>query len=157
MTNVADRFWSKVDIRSDSECWEWNAYVLNSGYGQIAVGDKQKKAHRVSWELTNGPIPDGLFVCHKCDNRKCVNPSHLFVGTQKENLADMKSKGRQRYVSGWKPLPGEQNPRAKVTKNQVVEIRSLAGKIPYKKIGEIFGLSASAVCLIVKRINWSTT
>lgn len=113
------------------------------------------KAHRFSWELHNGPIPAGLLVCHKCDNRKCVNPDHLFIGTHSDNTQDMLRKGRDNYKSGWKPLPGELNPSAKITALQVAEIRAMKGAESYKKIGEKFGISASAVCLIMNKTNWS--
>lgn len=149
-----ERFWMKVNKRSLSECWEWTANVLSSGYGQFFYKGKRSYAHRVSYVICVGEIPKGLLVCHKCDNRKCVNPNHLFLGTQKENLADMKSKGRQRYVSGWRPLAGEKNPQAKVDHIQVDEIRRLKGTCSYKEIGSRYGISASSVCLIINHKNW---
>lgn len=149
------RFWSKVNKLGESLCWEWNASVLQGGYGQYYFEGRNQKAHRVSWVISNGTIPNGLKVCHRCDNRKCVNPSHLFLGTQKDNIQDMLSKGRDNYVSGWKPLIGERNPQAKITKEQVIEIRETKWDIPYKKIGAKYGISAASVCLILNRTNWS--
>lgn len=88
-----DRLMEKITI-SDSGCWEWNAARFGNGYGAFRFHGKNIHAHRASWILKYGEIPSGLFVCHKCDNRKCVNPDHLFLGSNQDNLNDMKSKGR---------------------------------------------------------------
>ena len=89
-----NKFWAKVD--KSGECWEWTASKRHKGYGQTRfMGRGGRKAHRVAWEITNGEIPNGLFVLHKCDNPGCVNPGHLFLGTNRSNIDDMLSKGRQ--------------------------------------------------------------
>lgn len=98
---LAERFWPKVQHGTADECWLWTAALKESGYGQFMINSlsrKPLKAHRISWELAHGSIPDGLHVLHHCDNRRCVNPSHLFLGTNDDNIRDMIAKGRNRMV-----------------------------------------------------------
>lgn len=113
--SLAEFFWSRVNQREPSECWEWIGAIKHSFYGDCR-GDY---AHRVSWRLHNKPeIPAGFHVCHKCDNRRCVNPGHLYLGTAKDNNADLSE--RNRYKSGAK------GSRAKITAEQVIELRARA-------------------------------
>lgn len=101
--SIACRFWSKVS-RVENGCWEWQWSVFKqTGYGQFALDAKTPvNAHRMSWELVNGTIPSDLSVLHRCDNRKCVNPEHLFLGTQQDNVVDMVKKKRHVGTKGWK-------------------------------------------------------
>lgn len=89
-----DRFWSKVDKSGD--CWEWTACRTRAGYGQFKSDGRLHRAHRLAWALTNGPIPEGKHVLHRCDNPGCVNPDHLFLGSHQDNMDDMSNKGRRK-------------------------------------------------------------
>lgn len=115
------RFWSKVN--RTPHCWLWNASLDGRGYGKFVIWKGGKHtfhiAPRVAWQISNGPIPEGLLVCHKCDNPKCVRIGHLFLGTPKENAKDMLSKGR------FPKRTRERNPNAKLTYNDVLFIRKI--------------------------------
>lgn len=89
-----ERFWSKVDVRGPDECWLWMRGCGSGGYGQVWREGRNWQAHRVAYEFTRGPIPDGLWVLHRCDVPNCVNPAHLYVGTHKDNVRDRVERGR---------------------------------------------------------------
>lgn len=91
---------SRVFAETNTGCWLWEGTASNSGYGTVSVGRKSRSVHRVSWELFNGEIPDGLHVLHKCDTRTCCNPAHLFLGTPLDNMKDMVAKGRGKVAKG---------------------------------------------------------
>lgn len=119
--SVEDRLWSKV-IRHPTDCWIFTGCDNGYGYGLLQVGRAALKAHRLAYESANGPIPPGSLVCHTCDNRKCVRPSHLFLGTHADNNADMIQKGRAVYPKG------EKHGCAKLTEDQVRVIRAHRGR-----------------------------
>jgi hypothetical protein len=137
-----------------SDCIEWTGPRHYSGYGQGRIpGDRRpRRAHRLVWEQVNGPIPDGLYVLHRCDNPPCVNVDHLFLGTQLDNMRDAKAKGR-----GWHPR-GELNPKTHLTESQVREIRELyaAGGISQITIGSKYGIRQTSVSAIVRGQTWRT-
>ena len=124
MTTLNNRFWKHVDRRGDNDCWLWTASLDGKGYGQIAeIVDGQRKtlrAHRVSYELANGPLADGIVVMHTCDTPACVNPRHLRAGTMKDNTRDMLTKKRNRHGR----LPGVSNPFAKFSEQDVRLMRA---------------------------------
>lgn len=130
------------------ECWEWNAYCGGPGYGQIGIGGyKLEYAHRLAWMLTYGEVPDGLFVLHRCDNRRCCNPMHLFLGTNAGNMADCCMKGRTSR--------GELRPQAILTEVDVDTIRKRceAGET-CKAIGDEYGIARTTVSGIKHHYSW---
>ena len=143
---LSTRFWTHVSKGAQDECWIFKPHRKGLGYRQIKVGGSRvgSLAHRVSWELTHGPIPDGLVVCHRCDNPPCVNPSHLFRGTHKDNSQDMARKGKSQR--------GERNTTAKITAQIVAEIR--ASTKTGRQLATDYGLSASQVSNIRRRNQW---
>lgn len=119
-SNLINRFWSKVSKGDADACWEWTASLDGRGYGQFGIRTgRNVRAHRFSYVVAFGPIPGDLFVLHRCDNRKCVNPAHLFLGDAGDNIRDCFAKGRARP----NPAVGVQNGRALVDAEQVVSMR----------------------------------
>jgi hypothetical protein len=148
------RFWSKVN-KGDG-CWEWMDFLNNKQYGTLRVGSlvdgtrRRVLAHRFSWEMHFGSIPSGMFVCHRCDNPKCVNPDHLFLGTAKDNIRDMFRKGRGRPGR----LAGAAHGRAKLTEDDVRLILSQRGTKLEKELAAEFGVSQSQISNILTRQQW---
>lgn len=144
---VEERFWEKVRVAGPDDCWVWTAGRFKSGYGSF----DQFPAHRTAWALTHGPIPDGLVVCHNCpdgDNRLCVNPAHMFLGTHTDNNADMRAKGRASV--------GEMQPSSKLTVEDVQEIRRrfAAGGISQNALAREYGVCGQLVNGIIARKRW---
>ena len=136
-----------------TRCWIWTRGPLSKKclYGQISVNHKSVRVHRYAWQLYHGPIPNGLSVCHKCDNPLCVNPEHLFVGTEADNKADMVSKMRQAY--------GERGPATRLTEKQALEIKRRYKKVSRghgngAQLAREFGISKTAVQYIAQGRNW---
>ncbi|MDQ3539711.1 MAG: HNH endonuclease [Chloroflexota bacterium] len=149
--SAINRFWAKVD--KSGECWLWTAYRDRDGYGDVRMDGRKLVAHRVMWIIEHGPIPEGLYICHHCDNPPCVNPAHLFLGTNQENQLDAVRKGRQR---GFSPF-GELNSHAKLTTAQVAEIRRLyaEGDVTQWQLGATFGVSDATISKIVRYKTWT--
>lgn len=147
---VQNRFWDKARITGPEACWEWARSRFPNGYGQIQAHGKPTQAHRVAWELTRGPIPDGMCVLHHCDNPPCVNPSHLWIGTHRDNNADRDQKGRHRSALG------SAHGHAKLDESSVVAILRLHAKgISQRTLAFRYGVSTSIISEIVNGILWT--
>jgi hypothetical protein len=153
--SLEERFWVKVDRRGDDECWEWRASLDTRGYGNFGVPRNDgtgrfimQRAHRIAWELANGPLQSSAqHLCHTCDNRKCVNPAHMFIGNPKLNMADCAAKGRLG------DRRGENNPRAKLTEDEVRMIR--ASSKPYSELAKEHGVVKSVIGYAKSGVTWA--
>lgn len=169
------RFDAKVDRRGPDECWPWTSTRTPKGYGKFTLSRTSKKyAHRLAYEFEHGAIPDGLHVCHRCDNPPCCNPAHLFAGTNAENVADRVAKGRGRIIGprfpngklsrrtvdprdGTRGRPrGAEHPKAKLTEADVRLIRDLyaSGGATYRGLAADFGINPMSVWAVVARKSW---
>lgn len=147
-TDFISRFFSNIKA-VPSGCHEWQRSKKPGGYGQLRLGGKTLYAHRVAWEIANGDIPNGLHVCHTCDNPKCVNPDHLFLGTHADNMRDKKMKGRAVAFNG------ESHPRSRLTENVVREIRRMrTNGLTLRAIASEFGVSHVQVFKVCGGKQW---
>jgi hypothetical protein len=161
--SVEERFWQRVAQGAPEECWPWTGGRSGGyGYGEFYVNGENIGAHRYSYSLLVGPIPRGMFVCHRCDNPLCVNPAHLFLGTPWENTHDALRKGRiasgLRQGAHTRPdriRRGEANGAAKLSKQGVIEIRRrYAHGARQVDLAVDFGVSQSQISSIVRRETW---
>jgi hypothetical protein len=158
--DFAEKFWALVQ-RTDT-CWTWKGQFRNTGYGNVNINGIHKSAHRVAYQLSCGSITEGLFVLHRCDNRACVRPDHLFLGTQQDNIDDACRKGRtargDRNSTRTKP---DRHPRGvrhgmhKLTDDDVRSIRERSANGENRThLGEYFGVTARAIDFVVSRKHW---
>jgi hypothetical protein len=142
---LPERFWKFV--RKTDSCWEWKGSKFRTGYSRISVRGKSRLAHRVSFALNVGEIPEGMLICHRCDNRWCVNPEHLFIGSHADNAGDMLSKGRSSR--------GEKNSHSKLTEQAVLEIRQLQSQgLRGIEIAKLFGVDVATISHIKVGRHW---
>lgn len=148
---TAERFWSKVDVRGEDECWEWTAGKDRHGYGQFYAHGENVIAHRFAWTLVHGDVPKGtghhgLCVCHSCDNRACQNPSHFFLGSNLDNMQDMVRKGRSIGVGKGAP-----------SKLSVEQVRFVVAhpELSSASIARELGVTGSAIGAIRRGVCWN--
>lgn len=150
--NQKYRFWAKVAITAqENKCWEWTGTTTRGGYGRLYLEGKKGVvySHRASYHMNKGKILNGLFVCHTCDNPKCVNPNHLFLGTCKENLVDMSLKGRHSVC-------GEKSGNHRFTNSDIIEMRRLFELgLTQASIATKFKTHQCVIQAIVKRKRWA--
>lgn len=145
--NAREDIWRLIRKGGTDECWEWQGTIDEDGYGRLSIAAKPRLAHRIAFELGQGRSAAGMLVCHRCDNRRCCNPAHLFLGTPADNLQDAATKGR---------MPrGEQNAKAVLTEDAVREIRALAAAgMPQRAIARRFEITQPNVGFICRRETW---
>lgn len=149
---VAERFWAKV--QKTETCWLWTAWRNPMGYGTFRDPSMRRSvlAHRFSFELHTGQAPGDLMVCHRCDNPRCVNPEHLFIGTAKDNTADMLAKGRHRIGDRAR---GEKHPMAKLSASDVADIRSrLQAGSRRSDLARMYSIGMSQMSRIARGVCW---
>jgi hypothetical protein len=151
---LKNRLFAKREVVNT--CWEWVGALNNRGYGLITSSHTGKRklylVHRISYMVYYGPIPDGMLVCHKCDNRKCFNPKHFFLGTHADNMRDCANKGRVKFVI----KHGEDNPRALFSEATVREIvMSYANEdVTQAELGKRYGTTKAVIQSVISRRNW---
>jgi hypothetical protein len=149
--SLTERFFAKVRCSGPDDCWLWQGYTDIYGYGRIRDNVKRIFAHRLSYQIHVGPIPDEMHVLHRCDTPACVNPSHLFLGTHAENMTDMGKKNRARG----KVAHGSDNASAILTESSVVEMRRLYHEgVPVRELSQRFGVSLATADCAVHRRSW---
>lgn len=143
---LEERLWDGVEKGGSDDCWVWTGTRMVGGYGRLVHKGSYISTHRLSYEMEYGPIPDGYFVCHRCDNPPCVNPRHLFLGTPAENSRDMRLKKRS--------LRGVKHRDAKLTEKEVREIRALPDSAITRRIAEQYGVHEATIASVRRGQTW---
>ena len=152
-----ERFWQYV-LKMEDGCWLWIGARDKDGYGQVRwrifrPKGRLGRAHRLAWEFSHGPIPQGRWVLHRCDNPPCVNPHHLYLGDVNDNSRDCRDRGRM--FMNPNPLRGERHPKTKLREEDVRRIRMMSShNVPHVKIAKMYEVTDTCICYIVQRRTW---
>lgn len=149
-TSILDDYNHLIMADPNSGCWIWTGCLQWKGHGQLRKRGVTKSSHRMSWEITNGPIPTGLYVLHKCNNAPCVNPAHLYLGTHQDNMRDMRIAGTRKGKTH-----GERSGRALLKESDIpiIRARRAAGEVS-RIVAQDYGVSLACIEEIYKRRNW---
>jgi hypothetical protein len=153
---IEKRLYGNIRVNDKTGCWEWLGSLNGGGYGRILIGSRKDgtrrniSTHRLSYELSCGKIPKGMEVCHKCDNRICINPDHLFIGTHQDNIDDRERKGRNVVYHG------ENKSNSKLTEQMVIEARLEREnkKTSYQKLADKYGVCKKTIMCAIKGTSW---
>lgn len=165
--NTNERFWSKVNRNSSKGCWPWMASLTRSGYGNFWLDDRLVNASRVAWIMARGRIPNGIIVCHTCDNRRCCRPDHLSLGTHGDNARDRELKGRSSHATGdrhgthTRPESlnrGQAHKHAKLTRDigAIILARYRTERVSQEQLAEEYGVSQATISRIILGQSWHT-
>lgn len=151
---LSSEFLNYVSVQGEDDCWPWLGAQNGRGYGRLEYEGKYQQAHRVSYQIYCEPIPDGYNVLHSCDNGICVNPKHLFLGSQQDNVDDMVSKNRDNF-GGNRPMIGSEHPRAELNEDKVREIKRLLEEgHRHRDIAEWFNVARQTITNISTGQKW---
>lgn len=158
-SDLLSKFWARCKKGSPSECWMWTGVIYSTGYGMMYFRGGRYSPHRIACEIKHGPIPQGMFACHKCDTPACVNPDHLFVGTPTDNVHDAMAKGRTRSGMAVHPdlaAKGERVGGAKLKEGDVLVIRrEIAAGKPLREIAAHYGVTRENISCIKRGDTWA--
>lgn len=146
---IYERFEKFVERITESSCHYWLGFLDRSGYGYFKINNKTIKAHRAAYKLFKGEIPEGMLVCHSCDNPSCVNPDHLWLGTWKDNSEDMRVKGRSNYTGAKKNYSGHRNPNAKLTQKDREYIKFTYERGLAQELADQFNVCKASILRVV--------
>jgi hypothetical protein len=151
-----EELYSSRFVKTEAGCWEWQGGKTGDGYGIIRLQGKQIRVHRLAYTLDRGPIGEGLFVCHSCDNPKCCNPDHLWLGTSADNIKDCISKGRWTNGKEKPSIRGELHGYTNLTNAEVIRMRQIREEhgTSYRELGRMFNCDHKTALRICKRMFW---